>query len=104
MQSEAAEWKTVGAGMKRRIAAKGGSLMAAEITCEQGACGALHSHPHEQITYVLSGSYQYTVGDDERIVYKGDAVYIPGDITHGMRCLQAGALLDVFTPQRQDFL
>ena len=34
MQSEAAEWKTVGAGMKRRIAAKGGSLMAAEITCE----------------------------------------------------------------------
>jgi quercetin dioxygenase-like cupin family protein len=34
----------------------------------------------------------------------GDSTYKQPDIEHGAVCLEAGVLLDIFTPCRQDFL
>ncbi len=96
--------ETVGEGVFRHILAHSGSLMAVEVTFEAGAVGALHSHPHEQLTYVLSGEFEFTIGEETQIVKQGDTLYKQPNIIHGCVCLQAGKLLDVFTPIREDFL
>ena len=90
--------------VERKIRARGGSLMMVEVGFAAGGVGALHSHPHEQVTYCLSGVFEFPVAGETRSVRAGDSLYVPGGAEHGTRCLEAGRLLDVFTPQREDFL
>jgi quercetin dioxygenase-like cupin family protein len=94
----------VGGGVTRKVLAHGGGLMQVEVAFAEGAVGALHSHPHEQLTYVLSGEFEFTIGDETRIVRAGDTLYKKPGVMHGCRCLKPGVLLDTFTPQRSDFL
>ena len=55
-----------GPGVTRRVLAYTDGLMCVENTFEQGAVGALHSHPHTQITYVVSGAFAFTIDGEER--------------------------------------
>lgn len=93
-----------GEGVTRRVLAYTDSLMVVENTFEQGAVGRLHSHPHTQITYVVSGEFQFTIDGETRTVRAGDALLKEDGVEHGCVCTQAGALLDIFTPMRQDFV
>jgi len=70
----------------------------------EGAVGDLHSHPHVQSTYVESGRFRFTLGEEQREVGPGDSFVIPSDQTHGCVCLEPGTLVDCFTPRRDDFL
>ena len=90
--------------VERKIRARGGSLMMVEVYFSAGAVGALHSHPHEQVSYCLAGVFEFTIAGQTQIVRTGDSLYVPGGAEHGTRCLEAGRLRDVFTPQREDFL
>ncbi len=94
----------LGGGTERRILAYDSSLMSVEVRFESGAEGAPHSHPHTQLSYVLSGSFRYSVEDESVILNPGDSIVVPGGLVHGTICLEAGTLLDVFTPCREDFL
>ena len=90
--------------ISRKVRARGGALMMVEVFFQTGACGAEHRHPHEQVTYCLSGVFEFTIAGETRLVRAGDSLYVPGGAEHGTRCLEGGHLLDVFTPQREDFL
>ncbi|MCY4178862.1 MAG: cupin domain-containing protein [Litoreibacter sp.] len=70
----------------------------------EGAEGALHNHPHVQSTYVESGRFRFTLGEEQREVGPGDSFVIPSELTHGCICLEPGTLIDCFTPRRDDFL
>ena len=94
----------LGGGMERRILAYEDSLMAVEVSFEKGAEGAPHTHPHTQISYVLSGSFRYSVEEESVILNPGDSIVVPGGLTHGTVWIEKGVLLDVFTPKRDDFL
>lgn len=94
----------VGGGLTRKVAAYDQNMMCVEVHFEQGTVAALHSHHHEQITYVVSGKFEFTVGDKTYIVSAGDSLYKQPNIVHGATCLEAGKLLDFFTPHREDFL
>lgn len=94
----------LGNGVRRRILATGGTMMTVEFHFAQGAVGALHSHPHEQIGYVVSGRFAFTLEGQTRTLEVGDSYYVPSGAVHGAEALEEGVLLDVFTPQRQDFL
>lgn len=93
-----------GGGLTRKVGAWNDNAMVVEVHFEKGTVAAHHSHPHEQITYVISGKFEFTVGDDTYIVGPGDSLYKQPDIVHGATCLEAGTLLDIFTPHREDFL
>jgi len=71
---------------------------------KEGAVGALHKHPHVQSTYVQSGRFRFTLGDEEREVGAGDSFVVPSELEHGCVCLEPGTLVDGFTPRRDDFL
>lgn len=99
-----AQLDDLGNGVTRRILAHAGKMMAVEVNFSEGAVGPLHNHPHEQLTYVLSGEFEFTIGDEKHIVRAGDTLYKEPNIVHGCVCLKAGTLLDTFTPVREDFL
>lgn len=92
------------AGVTRRIMAYCEELMCVENTFEVGAVGSLHSHPHTQITYVAEGAFAFTIGEETRIVRKGDTLLKQDGVIHGCTCLEKGILVDIFTPMRKDFV
>ncbi len=94
----------LGAGVSRRVLAHGGQMMAVQVNFETGAVGPMHNHPHEQLTYVLSGEFEFTIGEEVHQVKAGDTLYKAPHVMHGCVCLAAGSLLDTFTPIREDFL
>lgn len=94
----------LGGGTHRRVLAHDKPLMVVEVSFEAGAEGAMHSHPHVQCSYVLSGVFRYTVEDETVEMHAGDSIIVPGGKMHGTVCVEPGKLLDVFTPQRDDFL
>ena len=99
------EAEQVGEGIRRKLLAYEGSLMLTENRFEKGATGPAHSHPHEQISYVTQGSFTFTLGNEVRTIGAGDSLYVPGGVEHGTTALEDDSvLLDVFTPQREDFL
>ena len=63
--------QTAGEGVTRRVLAYTDGLMCVENTFEKGAVGALHHHPHTQITYVVSGAFDFTVDGVTRTVRAG---------------------------------
>ncbi|MDE7262108.1 MAG: cupin domain-containing protein, partial [Oscillospiraceae bacterium] len=69
-----------GPGVVRRVLAYNSQLMCVENQFEQGAVGALHSHPHTQITYVASGRFRFTIGDETKEVKAGDTLLKQNDI------------------------
>ena len=59
---------------------------------------------HSQATYVVSGKFELTIGDKKEILSAGDGYYVAPDELHGCVCLEAGILIDTFSPVRADFL
>jgi len=94
----------LGDGIKRKVLAYSKQIMGVEVYFEKGAIGKMHSHPHVQLTYILEGEFEFTIGGETRIVKKGDTLQKDPDVIHGCICLTKGVLFDVFTPCREDFL
>ncbi|MGA2546918.1 MAG: cupin domain-containing protein [Rectinemataceae bacterium] len=90
-------------GPSRRLIAFGGSLMLAEMDFETGALSEAHAHPEEQLTYCASGKFETNVGGLPGRLETGDSFYAGPAVPHGVRCLEKGKLLHVFTPQRVDY-
>lgn len=91
-------------GMTRQLLGYDPTLMVARVTFELGAVGQMHDHPHAQVTYVESGRFDVTIGDETKTLGGGDSFYVPPNVSHGAVCTEAGVLLDVFSPAREDFL
>ena len=98
------EWENVDKGMRRKIMAYDDKLMVVKVEFETGGIGTLHQHYHSQITHVESGVFEVEIGDEKKILKAGDAFYIPSNVMHGAVCLEAGVLIDVFSPMREDFI
>ncbi len=96
--------QNVADGVIRKILAHCEDIMCVENIFTEGAVGALHSHPHTQITYVLEGEFEFTIEGETKIVKKGDTLLKQNGVEHGCVCTKAGKLLDIFNPIRKDFL
>jgi len=97
--------KDLGGGVKRKVLSYSKNLMACELTFEKGAVGAPHSHPHEQIGYIISGKLVYQeAGQADKILETGDTYYVAPNVVHGVQILEDTKLLDIFTPMREDFV
>ena len=94
----------LGGGTSRQILAYNREEMAVEVMFETGAVGADHTHPHTQISYVLSGRFRYHIEGEAVEMAPGDSIVVPSGLVHGTVCLEAGVLLDVFAPMREDFV
>ncbi|MEP2988023.1 MAG: cupin domain-containing protein [Parasphingorhabdus sp.] len=91
-------------GIKRQILTYSPDLMLCRLWFETGVAGTVHQHPHSQISYIESGRFRAIMGGKERELAAGDSVAITPDTDHGITCIEAGSLLDIFNPVRDDFL
>ena len=91
-------------GITRKILAHGGKMMLVEAYFKKGARGWVHSHPHEQISYIQKGSFEFELDGGKQVISVGDTVYIPSAKPHGVLALEDSVIIDIFTPQREDFL
>jgi len=97
-------WQDLGNGVQRQLLGFDDTLMLVKVQFETGAVGSLHAHPHVQSSYVASGSFELTIGDEKKILHAGDGYFVPPNLLHGCVCLQAGVLIDAFSPCREDFI
>jgi quercetin dioxygenase-like cupin family protein len=97
-------WEGVDNGVKRKIMSYDEHLMVVKVDFEKGGVGTLHQHPHSQITHIESGIFEVEIGEEKKVLSSGDAFYIPPNVIHGAVCLEAGTLIDVFSPMREDFI
>lgn len=104
LQLSETPWTPAGTGVERQIMGYDPSVMLVKVRFEKGAIGEKHSHPHAQTTSVVSGSFAVEVDGEEQVLAAGDGFYIPPGAVHGVKCLEAGVLLDAFSPCREDFL
>jgi quercetin dioxygenase-like cupin family protein len=70
---------------------------------DKGSILPEHSHPHEQVTNVLSGELEFTVDNETRVCRGGDVIVIPSHAPHSARALNDCVVLDVFQPTRDDY-
>lgn len=97
-------WEAISPGLRRAIVAHNDDLMLVRVEFRAGAVGTLHQHPQSQISYVESGEFAVTIGEETRIMYAGDSFYVAPNVPHSAYARQAGVLLDSFSPARPDFL
>lgn len=98
------KWEDAGNGVMRQVFGYDDKVMLVKAKFETGGIGSMHSHPHSQVTYVESGVFEMTIGDETKTIRKGDGYYVPPHVVHGVTCTEAGLLVDAFTPIRTDFL
>lgn len=91
-------------GITRQILGFGDSIMTCRVAFESGAVGSVHSHPHSQTTYIEAGRFRFEVDGIFETLGPGDCVYIAPNLSHGATCIEAGALIDSFSPMRADFI
>lgn len=98
------EWEELGGGVSRKFLGWDNQIMMVQVKFEKGAEGSPHKHFHTQATYCATGRFEFDIDGEKKIVQGGDGVYIEPNLVHGAKCLEAGILIDVFSPVREDFL
>ena len=91
-------------GSTRRVILDLPELMLVEFTFTKGGVGALHSHPHVQSSYIADGVFDVTIDGVTQRIGAGGAYIVPSGLVHGVVAIEAGKLIDSFTPRREDFL
>ena len=101
---------SVNENIQRRLLSYGGGMMAYEFHIPKATTEPfMHSHPHEQIAYVIKGKLKFIIEEngvqEAHILEPGDSVYFKPNLRHGFVVMEDNSMaLDTFTPQREDFL
>jgi len=91
-------------GIGRKVLCHNDDVMLVRFAFEKGAVGPEHSHPHRQVSVVESGVFDVTIDGVMRRLAAGDSYLVAPNLRHGAVAVEAGVLIDVFTPPRDDFL
>lgn len=90
-------------GIFRKTMSTTAGMMLCEMTLRSGTHVPAHSHPHEQVGYVVTGSLRLRIGSEERRLGPGDAYGVPGGVEHEAWAEGDTVLVEVFHPQREDY-
>jgi quercetin dioxygenase-like cupin family protein len=90
-------------GLRRQVMSYNPDMMLVRHRMVKGWVGVKHSHPHEQMVYVVSGRIvlEHPGGSVEATA--GDSFIVPGDVAHQATALEDSEVLDIFTPYREDY-
>jgi quercetin dioxygenase-like cupin family protein len=83
----------------------GEQAMLARLFLRKGCIVPEHSHPNEQITYVIEGALRFTLtGVETVMVSGGEMLVIPAHMKHSAEALEDTIDMDVFAPPREDWI
>jgi len=79
-------------------------MMLSLATLEPHSVVAEHSHPHEQVGFVIEGRVTFHIGEEHKTLGPGEMFRIPGNVKHKVVTLEKTAkVLDIFCPPREDY-
>jgi quercetin dioxygenase-like cupin family protein len=90
-------------GLTRQVLAWNKQMMLVRHLMEPGWKGTRHSHPHEQMVYIVRGHLRVTCGESVFDVFSGDSFVVPGGVEHQASALEDSEVLDIFAPFREDY-
>lgn len=91
-------------GLIRRVLAYNDRLFLAEHQMVKGWAGAMHSHPHDQVVYIVRGHLKVSCLGKTFELRTGDTFLVRGGVEHGASAIGDSLVIDVFTPCREDYL
>lgn len=90
-------------GVIRRTLNEGKHMMVCELTISEGAEVPLHTHPHEQCGYLVSGRMTFWLGEEKLELGPGDTWAVPGGVEHGVLAHSPVVAIDIFSPPRDEY-
>ncbi len=97
-------WIELCPGIRRRTLSHGDKLYQMLAELDAGSTMPAHSHPHEQITYILSGRVVMILDGVRHDLRAGDSLVIPSNVSHGAETIEQAFVLDTFSPPRDEYL
>jgi quercetin dioxygenase-like cupin family protein len=91
-------------GLTRRVLAYNENLFLVEHEMVKGWSGAMHSHPHDQVVYVVRGHLNVNCLGKTFELRTGDTFVVRGGVQHGASAMEDSLVIDVFTPCREDYI
>jgi quercetin dioxygenase-like cupin family protein len=73
------------------------------VEVKKGSLLPLHHHHNEQITYMLEGELEMTIGGETMTLKPGNFHVIPSNVPHSAVAHMDCKLIDVFSPAREDY-
>jgi quercetin dioxygenase-like cupin family protein len=104
IKTDQLDWTPMAPGLKRKILGYDSKLMMVRVEFESGTVAAKHHHPHRQASYIESGTFEVEIAGEKQTLKAGNGFFIPPDVVHAVTALEAGSIIDAFTPAREDFL
>ena len=82
----------------------GQNIMLARVLLKKGCIVPEHSHPNEQLTYIVEGALKFWIDGKEIVVHAGEVLCIPSNMPHKAEALEDTVDLDIFNPPRADWI
>jgi len=98
------EWEFFAVGVLRKIMGYNNNLMMVKVKFEQDTKVPAHQHPHVQCSLIESGKFEVTIGNSSMLLEKGDGFFVPSNVQHHVKAIEAGIIIDSFNPAREDFI
>ena len=90
-------------GVVRRTLTASERLMLVEVTLDDGAVVPMHTHPHEQTGYLVSGRFLFELAGETRELGPGDCWLVPSNLPHQVTALERAVCVDIFSPPREEY-
>ncbi|MEM2146165.1 MAG: cupin domain-containing protein [Candidatus Jordarchaeaceae archaeon] len=90
-------------GVHRKTLAVSEKMMLVEFNFKKGSIVPHHTHPNEQIGYIVKGKVKLKIGEKEHLLENGDSYYIPPNIEHSATLIEESTIIDIFSPPREDY-
>lgn len=80
------------------LSVPGREVVQARVDLAPGATAPGHTHPGEEIIYVLSGTFEYRVGNGPPLrVSAGEVLFVPAETVHSARNVGDGVASELAT-------
>ena len=84
--------------LRHDVSVDGREVIQVRVGFEHGSAAAYHSHPGEEIAYVLEGTMEYQFqGQQPVILNAGEALFIPAGTKHSARNIGDGRAIELAT-------
>jgi unsaturated pyranuronate lyase len=103
-KKESGNYRKALEGVTYKTLTFGAKTLLSEFRLEKGSEIPIHSHPHEQIGYMISGNMTFTINGEIYNAEPGDSWCIPSNVEHGADVLEDSVVIEVFSPVREDYL
>ena len=97
-------WIELAPGIRRQTITTGRTMYQMRAKLDAGSVLPEHRHPQEQITHVITGRVRMIVAGVPHELSAGDSLYLPAETLHGAETIEDAAVIDTFSPPRDDYL